>query len=320
MSSPSLPNVYPVDLRGPAIDKYAEGNTGIPYVWSFEAARPGPHVLVSAIVHGNEPAGAVALDWVLRETVRPVSGTLTLAFMNVEGYRRFDAADPFASRWVDEDFNRLWDEAVLDGERDSLELRRARAVRPVVAAADYLLDIHTMQNPAPPLMMAGWPDKGVALARKVGVPPLIVVDKGHAAGRRMRDYGGFSDPADRKTALLVECGQHWAAPAGDLAIETMLRFLSALGTIDPAVARAAGHDGQTAPQDVWEVVEAVTIRSDAFRFARPFTGGEILKARGTPIGQDGDDPVATPHDECMLVMPTRRLWKGQTAVRLARRR
>lgn len=319
MSSPSIANAYPVELTGPDIDAYRQGNVGIPYVHRLTAAAAGPHVLIAAVVHGNEPAGAVALDWLLRRDVRPVRGTLTLAFMNVEAYARYDPLDPNASRWVDEDFNRVWADEVLEGDRDSAELRRAREVRPVVAAADYLLDIHTMQHPAPPVMIAGWLDKGAALARRVGVPELIVMDRGHAAGLRMRDHGAFADPSAGNAAVLIECGQHWARASGDLALEAALRFLVALGTIDPAILDREGFAAAPPPQTAWRVSEAVTIATDRFRFAKPFRGGEILPRRGTLIGHDGPREVRTPYDDCMLVMPSQRLWPGQTAVRLAAR-
>jgi len=54
------------------------------------------------------------------------------------------------------------------------------------------------------------------------------------------------------------------------------------------------------------------------RHARPFRGGETLRTAGTLLGHDGERPVMTPYD-CMLVMPSKRLWPGRTAVRLARR-
>ena len=66
--------------------------------------------------------------------------------MNVAAYTRFDPVNPVVSRYVDEDFNRVWSAEVLDGPRDSVELRRAREVRPLVDTVDLLLDIHSMQN------------------------------------------------------------------------------------------------------------------------------------------------------------------------------
>jgi hypothetical protein len=40
------------------------------------------------------------------------------------------------------------------------------------------------------------------------MPQHVVIDGGHAAGRRLRDYAFFDDDADPRTALLIECGQH----------------------------------------------------------------------------------------------------------------
>jgi len=200
---------YAIELSAPDITPYAAGNTGIPYVTSFDSGRAGPHVLLNALTHGNEICGAIALDEIFRASVRPAIGELTLSFANVAAYRRFDATDPSASRFVDEDFNRVWDTAVLDGSRASAELTRARELRPLIDSADLLLDIHSMQHATAPLMLAGLSDKCLNLARRVGVPELVIRDAGHAAGRRMRDYGGFSDAKSPKAALLVECGQHW---------------------------------------------------------------------------------------------------------------
>jgi hypothetical protein len=71
-------------------------------------------------------------------------------------------------------------------------------------------------------------------------------------------------------------------------------------------------------QRVIEVTEAVTITSDKFEFADDFRGLEVLSAKGTLIGRDGDREVRTPYEDCVLIMPSRRLIKGQTAVRLGR--
>ena len=71
---------YPVELTAPDISSYRQGNTGIDYVTSFDSGRPGPHVLVCALTHGNELCGAIALDFLFRQSVRPKAGRLTLAF------------------------------------------------------------------------------------------------------------------------------------------------------------------------------------------------------------------------------------------------
>lgn len=313
----STADSYPLELSPPDIERHRPGNTGIEWLWSFEAAEPGPHVMLSAVVHGNELCGAIALDRFLAEGLRPRRGRLSLGFMNVAAFERFDPADPGASRFVDEDFNRVWSAEALDGPRQSVELTRARTLRPFVDTVDLLLDIHSMQHRTPPLMMAGPLAKGRALAGAVGVPELVVSDRGHAAGRRLRDYGGFGDPESPKNALLVECGQHWEAAAAPLAVETALRFLVACGTLEAA--DAGGRLGAAPPaQRMIEVTEAVTIESDDFRFVEDFKGLETIPRKGTLLARDGGRPVVTPYDDCVLIMPSRRLQRGQTAVRLGR--
>jgi predicted deacylase len=313
-----IPNNLPVELTGPDISAYAEGNAGVPYVWSFEAEAPGSHALIAAIVHGNEPCGSVALDWLLRKRFRPLKGRLTLAFMNYRAAERFDSEDPNASRWVDEDMNRVWSGEALASQRDTWEMARAREVQPWVASANYLLDIHSMQQPAPALALAGWQRRGVDLARLVGVPKCVVIDRGHAAGMRMRDHGAFSAENGQAAALLLECGQHWEPASADLAKEAVARFLVGLGLAAPDLLAGLGA-AEPAAQTFWEVTDAVTITAERYIHAESYVGGEIIAQAGTLIGHDGTRPVVTPHDECMLVMPSKRLWRGQTAVRLAQR-
>jgi predicted deacylase len=308
---------YPIELTPPDISPYRAGNTGVEYVTRFESGAAGPHVLVTALVHGNELCGATALDFLFRANVRPRRGILTLAFCNVAAFGSFDRARPTASRFIDEDFNRVWSPEVLDGPRRSAELARARELRPIVAEADFLLDIHSMQHATEPLMLCGPLEKGRAFARAVGYPQTIVSDEGHAAGRRMRDYGEFGEAGSPKNALLVECGQHWAASSGDVARETLLRFLAHFRMLDPAFL-TTHLPKPPPPQKLIEVTDAVTIRSERFRFTVDYKGLEVVPRRGTEIARDGDEPVRTPYDDCVLIMPSRRLTKGQTAVRLGR--
>src|SRR5436305_13949740 len=92
-----------IDIDLPDVSRWAKGNAGIPYVWRFESDRAGPKLTIQALTHGNEVCGAIALNELLRAKLRPLRGTLTLVFANVNAYLAFDAADPFASRCLDED-------------------------------------------------------------------------------------------------------------------------------------------------------------------------------------------------------------------------
>lgn len=311
------PNAYTVEIAQPDISPYRKGNTGIEYATTIDSGTPGAHVMITALAHGNEICGAIVLDELFRAGIRPLAGKLTMMFCNVTAFESFDPDKPEASRWVEEDFNRVWTAEVLDGPRDSADLRRARIIRPLVDTADFLLDIHSMQHPSDPLVLAGPLAKGRRFAAEVGYPALAVCDAGHAAGRRMRDYAAFGDEASPKNALLVECGQHWAKRTVEVARETTLRFLARCGVIDPERGPFRFAEAPPAQQTV-EVTHPVTITADTFRFARVFTGLEVIQESGTLIGWDGEREVRTPYDDCVLVMPSKRLYRGQTAVRLGR--
>ena len=314
-----MTNPHPIELAFPDIAPYRKGNTAIDYVHSFDSGRSGPHVMVNALTHGNEVCGAITLDHLLKQDLRPAEGILTLSFANVGAYARFSRDDPSRSRYVDEDFNRVWTDEVLGGPRDSAELRRARQLRPVVASADFLLDIHSMHEKCVPVMVCGLLDKGVAFARQIGIPEFLIVDQGHPSGRRMRDYGGFGDPASAKNAQLIECGQHGERSAAEVALATSLAFLRESGILDASF--FAAHPAPApVPQRFIQVTHPILIKTDRFVFDAPYTGMETIAKAGTVIAHDGDEPVVTPYEDCVLVMPApRRYMKpGYTAVRLGR--
>ena len=306
----------------PDIAKWAISNTPFAHVWTYAADLPGPHVCVNALVHGNEVCGAIAADWLLCELaggLRPLRGTLSVAFANVDAYHSFDANKPFDSRCLEEDFNRLWDVATLDGRRDSRELRRARELRPFYDTVDHLLDLHSMLEPAPPISLAGDTLKGLALARAIGSPEHILVDSGHAAGKRLRDYAGFGDALSAKSAVLIECGQHWQRAVGDVAKQVTLRFLKHFNVLDAAWIDAhLDTTADTTPQRVVDISLVVTHTGAAFRWIRPLRGLEVIAEAGTLIAMDGEREVRTPHADAVMVMPVPGPKVGQTAVRIGR--
>lgn len=310
----------PIELQPPEIRRWRDGGgTGVPWVHHLDSGRPGPRVMVQALTHGNELCGALALDWLLAQRVSPVAGSLTLAFANVEAYRRFDPANPDASRCVDEDMNRVWADEVLDGPRDSIELRRARELRPFVDAAELLLDIHSMGEPCAPLMVCGRSDKNARYAMALGVPEVLLIDTGHPAGLRMVERGGFGDEASPRHALLIECGQHWERAAEDVAVDTLVRFLAHTGVMDKAWATRHQRIARPGAQRLIRVTEAVVARSADFRFLVPVEGLGVVAKAGTPIAQDGDHVWAAPYDDTVLVMPGLAHGRpGNTMVRLGR--
>jgi predicted deacylase len=311
--------VYPIELPFPDISQWKTSNTGIDYIHTFDSGMPGPHVMLMALVHGNEVSGAIIVDMLLKAGLRPVKGRLSFGFANVEAYRRFSASDPDAARYVDEDLNRVWGEAVLDGPRTSSELARARELRPFLDSVDLLLDLHSMHEASMPLMMCGPLDKGIALAAEIGFPEHVVIDAGHASGKRLRDYGGFGDPGSPKNALLLEAGQHFSSRSRDVALEAACRFLMHSGVIsfDDLQPFLAGQ--KRSRQHFIHITHSIVARSMDFSFAATFQGLETIPKRGTIIARDGDIEITTPYDDCVIIQPSlRHLAPGVTVMRLGR--
>lgn len=312
-----------IEISPPDIAPYRSGNAGVDYVQVLDSGKPGPNVMVQALTHGNEYCGAIAMKLLLDENIKPEKGKLTLAFANVAAFARFDFHNPDRSRYLDEDYNRVWGDDALNGPRDSAELRRARELRPFVDAADFLLDLHSMHEPCRPIMVCGAQDKGgeksAAFARRIGVPADLLVDTGHPAGLRMIERGAFGDPASPKTAVLIECGQHWEKSAADVAVDTTFRFLAATGAVSESICRSHTRLAPPAVQRLIRVSEPVVAKSMDLRFPYPFKGLEVLPKAGTLVATDGDKVWKTPYDDCVLVMPSlAHLKPGTTVLRLGK--
>ncbi len=317
-------------LPQPDIAAWRAGNTGTEGVWQFDSGQSGRHVMISALVHGNELCGAWALKGLLEAGVRPQRGALTLALCNLAAFDRFDPARHDGARFVDEDLNRQWlPERMRSG--DTQERARAAALRPFVEQAEWLLDLHSMHERAAPLLLTGMQPRNLALARALRAPQHVVIDAGHQDGVRMRDFGrfGLADALAPDTrSLLIECGFHGDVSSRDVAQNLCLRFLVEAATLQADTAQRVlpGWRQPDVPcQWALQVTGGVVARSERLRFTQAFQGLELIEKAGSVIGhhegEGRDELIVTPYDDCVLVMPSvRQARAGVTVVRFAQRR
>lgn len=308
-TNPPSFEVLPRDLSA-----YRQGNTGIPYVHRFDSGKPGPHVLVNALTHGNELCGMTAVTHLLDTGVRPRVGTLTLSFANVQAYESFDRAEPFKSRQLVHNLNRVWSPEQLDGAEDSPELRRARELRPVVAAADHILDIHSTAQDVVPFWVYPAFERNARVAMAIGSPAVhLVMPRGLGSGTPLIQHGDHGLAASRAgAAMVVECGQHFLRSASDLATRVAHDFIAHFGLIEPRADRPS-----PGPQRRFELLETHVIKTPQFRFARPVVGFEVF-AKGELVYTDGTEEVRAPVDDCTIFMPSRDAVVGKEAVYLTR--
>jgi predicted deacylase len=307
-----LNSAPPIEVAPRDLSAYRLGNTGIDYVHRFESGRPGPHVMVNALTHGNELCGMVAVCHLLDSAVRPQIGTLTLSFANVAAYETFDPAKPFDSRLITHNLNRIWSSAWLDGAEDSVELRRARAMRPAVAAAEHILDIHSTSQDVVPFWVYPSFERNAAVARAL-VPPEVhlVMPVGLGSGTPLIQHGSHGQADGSGAALVVECGQHFKQATADLATDVAQDFLAYFGLIDRPPPR------RRVPARRFELLRTHVIRNPSFTFARPVIGFEPF-AMGELIATDGAEEIRAPCDDCTIFMPARTAIVGREGVYLTR--
>ncbi|RYF35104.1 MAG: succinylglutamate desuccinylase [Comamonadaceae bacterium] len=309
---PAAPAIPAIEVVQGDLSAYREANTGIDYVHRFASGRPGPHVLINSLTHGNEICGMVAVKHLLDTGVRPLVGTLTLSFAHVEAYNAFDATKPFENRQIVHNLNRIWSDEMLGGTEDSPELRRARDLRPVVAAADHILDIHSTSQDVVPFWV--YPDFGrnATVALAIGIPSVhLVMPNGLGSGTPLIQHGAHAGADAPGAAMVAECGQHFKRATADVATEVALRFLAHFGLIEREAVEAPP------PQRRFELLQTHIIQSEDFRFVRPLIGFETF-AKGELIAHNGADDIRAPCDDCTVFMPAQKAILGREAVYLTR--
>jgi predicted deacylase len=313
--------ILPRDLTA-----YRRGNTDIDYVHRFDSGKPGPHVVINALTHGNEFCGMVAACALLDAGVRPELGVLSISFANVAAYESFDVSAPYDSRQLVHNLNRIWSERELDGSERSPELDRARQMRPLFDQADHLLDIHSTSQDAPPFWVYPSHSRNTEVALALGFPHAhLLMPQGMQTGTPLIQYGAFGRADHPGAALVVECGQHFQRRAGVAATRTALAFMTHFGLLTPAQCAEHTHalagvdlaSTPTEPARRYKLLSTYVVRTPEFRFVRPLQGFEVFAA-GELIATDGDQELRAPCDDCTTVMPARKIVPGREGVYLTK--
>lgn len=186
---------------------------------AVSSARPGgPLCLVTAGIHGNEPAGVIALRRVFKTLAEgrvPLQGR----FVALSGNRAGLAQNV---RYVSEDMNRLWSPGSLRGLRDgeaqfdNSEQREQRELlacldRELQAASSRVthLDLHSTSGAGPPFTVIAGPDSSRLAANHLGVPLLLGLEA-IIAGTLIEYLGSLGH-----ATVLIEGGQNEAASTID---------------------------------------------------------------------------------------------------------
>jgi succinylglutamate desuccinylase len=168
----------------------------------------GPTLIVTAGIHGNEPAGVRAAERVLAELQRrdiPLGGEIVALIGNRAGLAR-------EARFLVEDLNRLWTAERLTAlrtrpsARDHSEEHEQRELlselEPLLAREQVtLLDLHSTSGGGPPFALAGDTLQNRRVAFALQVPFLLGLEE-NVSGTLVEHVGALGH-----VAVVIEGGQ-----------------------------------------------------------------------------------------------------------------
>lgn len=279
----------------------------------FAGLAPGPRLIVTGAVHGNETAGTRGIERVLaaieRGEIEIVRGVVTFVpVCNPLAYVH-------ARRFGDRNLNRRLQPTATPQDNED---RIANALCPLLAAHEVLLDLHSFRSPGRPFVLRGPADNrgelepfalAAAEARLAAhVGPNRIVDgwmDAYATGvvrRRARaltpgavhedpSYGVGTTEYMRSVGgcgITLECGQHDDPGAPAVAEHAIRQALALLGLAEIPLAPPA------APFECLTLAEVVDRHAEGDRFVKTWTSFDAL-AEGETIALRADgSEVRTP--------------------------
>lgn len=290
----------------------------------FAATAPGPRLIVTGAVHGNETCGTVAirrvLDEIAHDRLAIVAGELTFVpVTNPLAYER-------RQRQGDRNLNR---KLAPTDEPHEFEDHVANWLCPLLARHDVLLDLHSFHTAGEPFVMVGPQDntgplepfahaaREEALAIRLGVRRIVDGWLGtYAAGVQRRlaqhagaggsaldldpDYGVGTTEYMRRMggwAFTLECGQHADPRAPEVAYRAILNTLAHLRMIDAPPPVAARSVEALHLFEVVDKAHADDAFSRPWASFEPVRAGELIGTRhdGTPVCADTDGRIVFPN-------------------------
>jgi N-alpha-acetyl-L-2,4-diaminobutyrate deacetylase len=277
---------------------------------SFIGLKPGPKLIVTGAVHGNEPCGPTAIRRVIEECrtgkIKILRGEVTfLPVTNPKAFRQ-------KTREGDRNFNRDLRERPLAGDYED---RIGNPVCALLRRHDALLDIHSFRQEGEPFVFFGpsnnhgelepfaRAEEEMALASCLGVStaihgwldnyarlldirarlpvPRLNVTEGYGTTEFMRFCGGY--------AVTLECGTHDDPKAADIGHAAIRNTLAQLQLVDAPLPKPS-------LSDVIEMVEVLLCETDGDRAEAGWRTGDAVEAGATLAHRADGTKVTAPRD------------------------
>ncbi|MBW0005584.1 MAG: succinylglutamate desuccinylase/aspartoacylase family protein [Hyphomicrobiales bacterium] len=282
----------------------------------FAGFEPGPKLIVTGAVHGNETCGPEAIIRVIRECreSRLVIRRGAVTFVPIVNHKAYLQG----TREGDRNLNRDLRPYVLP---ECHEDRVANILCPLLAEHDVLLDIHSFRSGHEPFVFVGPSDNDGQiepfsqakaegeLAARLG-PSLIMHGwlTAHARAQQERARQGGANVSFSKGVgtteymrfrggygVTVECGQHRDPNAVQVAYRAIRNALAHLELI-------AAPKPKVSQERAIKIVDAVWCFAEGDRLEKPWTTGDAV-AVGEVIARRADGQALTAPRDGFVIFP-----------------
>ncbi|MBD3165837.1 hypothetical protein GF324_04520 [bacterium] len=281
------------------------------WIGRAKSPNPGPCLILTAGLHGNEPMGVHAAQNVMK-TLRAADN---LRRGDVFAFRGNLTALALVKRYIDRDLNRIWAEEhveeVRKTPRESLYCSEDREMLELLGVLNYaldeasgepfLMDLHTSSAPSLPFVIGGQGKQFQAIQDELNAPS-VHDPKGYFQGSlfSFAERHGLS-------AMAFEAGRHddeASACIHEIAVWTVLR---ALDMVEPTEKYPATMPESAIPADMSipreiELFHRHGVRPEESFVMKPGFRNFDRVERGQVIAQDNHGYIHSP-DNGFVFLP-----------------
>jgi succinylglutamate desuccinylase len=218
-------------------------------IGKYRGSKPGPLLVCFGGIHGNEPAGARALDLVFKMLeVEPITNPEFVFHGDIIGLLGNIEALKLGKRYIDKDLNRLWTkenrERILntpdcelvykeEHELKALIITLEKEIKEINPSEIIFLDLHTTTATGGIFSIVSSSKRGLRIAKELHAPVVLGMEKGlRGTTHEYFDDESWSVPTE---GIIFESGQHQDPLSVNRAIAAIINCMRTIGNIDPTV-------------------------------------------------------------------------------------
>jgi succinylglutamate desuccinylase len=288
-------------------------------IGTFEGSEKGSLLLVFAAMHGNEPAGIHALEFLFKMLeVEPITNPKFDFRGKIIGLRGHTRAIAQGKRFIQRDLNRQWSdenvEKILDSpiellDEEGLEIKEIlelikNEIEIYQPKKITILDIHTTSAQGGIFSIPAENQESINLAKKLHAPVVLGLLNG-IKGTTLQ-YFNSKNLQIPTTSLCFEAGQHDEPLSINRAIAAILFTLNGVDCIDekninPQHTKVLEDYAKELPSVATFFYRHAVKKDDFFQMEKGFQNFQFVK-KDTLIATDKNGKIFAPKD-CRILMP-----------------